>query len=289
VTVAHEFFHAVQFAYDVLEDIWFMESTATWMEDEVFDDDNQNLDYLSASSMRNGGVPVDDGDRSGFALYGNWVFIRFLSEYFGSANSPDPTIVRDAWEYADGATGGPDLYSIQAFAQAIEDRNSQFRWAFADFGATNLDPERSYEEGDSYPSAKINKTFRMTAANSDTGWWYFEPSHLTNTYVAYTPSNGVAGNAKLSVSMDGPKYATGPEGSVVVFYRNGNVKTFVFQLTASGDDTVRVPFGRGTVERAVLVLTNASTRYRCWRGTDFACSGVPKDDGLRYNFRATVV
>jgi len=42
VTAAHELFHAVQFGYDVTEDLWLMEGTATWMEDEVYDgiDDN---------------------------------------------------------------------------------------------------------------------------------------------------------------------------------------------------------------------------------------------------------
>jgi hypothetical protein len=35
VTAAHEFFHAVQFAYDIGEDGWLMESTATWMEEHV--------------------------------------------------------------------------------------------------------------------------------------------------------------------------------------------------------------------------------------------------------------
>ena len=36
VTAAHEFFHAIQFAYDTFDDRAFMEGTATWMEDEVF-------------------------------------------------------------------------------------------------------------------------------------------------------------------------------------------------------------------------------------------------------------
>ena len=41
VTAAHEYFHAVQFAYDIGEDAWLMEATATWVEDEVFDDDQR--------------------------------------------------------------------------------------------------------------------------------------------------------------------------------------------------------------------------------------------------------
>ena len=48
VTAAHEFFHAVQFHYDIGEDIWFMEGTATWIEDEAYDDVNDSLRYLQA-------------------------------------------------------------------------------------------------------------------------------------------------------------------------------------------------------------------------------------------------
>jgi hypothetical protein len=289
VTLAHEFFHAVQFAYDLFEDTWFMESTATWMEDEVFDDVNDNYHYLSASSLRNGFVPVDDGDRKEFALYGNWVFIRFLSEYFGSNGTPDPTIVRDAWELADGAQGGPDDYSIQAIADAIEARNTELRFVFADFGAVNVDPSSFYEEGDAYPTPKTTKTFKMKASKPDTDWWYVEPLHLTNSYLVYTPSTGIGSKDKLLLSLDGPKYVTGPEGTAVVLYANGKVKDFFFQLSSKGDDSVRVPFGKGVVDRVVLVITNASTRYTCWKNTVYSCAGKPTDDGLRYSFRAQVV
>ena len=37
VTAAHEFFHAIQFAYDYTEDPWFLESTATWIEERFAD------------------------------------------------------------------------------------------------------------------------------------------------------------------------------------------------------------------------------------------------------------
>ncbi|MCH7733225.1 MAG: hypothetical protein IIB44_12085, partial [Candidatus Marinimicrobia bacterium] len=46
VSVAHEFFHSIQFGYDGWEAVWLLEATATWMEDEVFDDVNDNYQYL---------------------------------------------------------------------------------------------------------------------------------------------------------------------------------------------------------------------------------------------------
>ena len=51
VTAAHEFFHAVQFAYDYLEDPWLMEATATWIEERYADGVNDNRQYLPAGQL----------------------------------------------------------------------------------------------------------------------------------------------------------------------------------------------------------------------------------------------
>ena len=51
VTAAHEYFHAVQFGYDVAEDGWVMEATATWAEDELYDGVNDNVQYLRSGPM----------------------------------------------------------------------------------------------------------------------------------------------------------------------------------------------------------------------------------------------
>lgn len=41
VTAAHEYFHATQYAYDSYEDPWILEATATWAEDEMYDNVNR--------------------------------------------------------------------------------------------------------------------------------------------------------------------------------------------------------------------------------------------------------
>ncbi len=53
VTAAHEYFHAVQYAYDYLEDGWFLEATAAWVEDEMYDGVDDNRQYLAPQ-------PADD-------------------------------------------------------------------------------------------------------------------------------------------------------------------------------------------------------------------------------------
>ena len=58
VTAAHEFFHAVQFAYDIGEDGWLMEGTATWMEEHVYDAINDNRQYLATSPLAHPSDPA---------------------------------------------------------------------------------------------------------------------------------------------------------------------------------------------------------------------------------------
>ena len=94
VTVAHEYFHAIQFAYDFLDDGWAMEATAAWVEDEVYDDVNDNVQYLNDS-------PITDRKRSidkfgGLFHYGVWIFFRYLTEKFPAETGGLPTIIRDS-------------------------------------------------------------------------------------------------------------------------------------------------------------------------------------------------
>ena len=46
VTAAHEYNHVVQYAYDVLQDKWMFESTATWMEEKVFPEVDDYHQYV---------------------------------------------------------------------------------------------------------------------------------------------------------------------------------------------------------------------------------------------------
>ena len=92
VTAAHEFFHAIQFAYDTFDDRAFMEGTATWMEDEVFTAVNDNIQYLQSGSpmdpvnnaQQGPWIPLDAGHTS--IQYGTWIWYRFLSELHGRGN-----------------------------------------------------------------------------------------------------------------------------------------------------------------------------------------------------------
>jgi hypothetical protein len=38
----------------------------------------------------------------------------------------------------------------------------------------------------------------------------------------------------------------------------------------------------------VLIETNASTRFTCWKQSQYSCMGTPLDDGRVYAFRAHI-
>ncbi|HWO70718.1 MAG TPA: MXAN_6640 family putative metalloprotease, partial [Actinomycetota bacterium] len=284
VTAAHEFFHAVQGAYDWFEDPWFFEGTAAWMEDEVYDEVDDNLQYLPDSPLRHREIPLDLGRRY---RYGAWIFWRFLSEYFGSDGVPDPTIVRRAWEFADGSAGGPDLFSARAAAAAVAEREWQLRWAFADFGVWNVAPDAFYEEGPSYPAAPLDATHVVSGSRPSTGIGSLVLDHLTNRAVGIRRGSGVPRSAQLLVVVDMAPYRRGSEASVIVSYRSGALEWFPIRLDREGDGRRRVDFGR-PVREVILVLTNASIRYRCWMGTTLSCRGQPRDDDLRAWYAAAL-
>ncbi|HEX6843845.1 MAG TPA: MXAN_6640 family putative metalloprotease [Actinomycetota bacterium] len=281
VTAAHEFFHAVQAAYDAWEDPWLSEGTASWIEDELYDTINDNRQYLVRSPLSRPWVPTDRG--AGGHEYGAWIFWRFLSESFNRS------IVRDIWEYADGSASGPDKDSLRATRLAVEDRGRVFSSTFGDFGAWNAWPAARYEEGNAYAGPPHAARWGVTAANGGVPWTDLTLDHLTNRDVRFTPAKGVRSTAKLRVVVDGPSAAAGPAATVVIRSTSGVVKHVVVPLDAKGRGSRRVSFGKGVVAWADLVLTNASTRTRCWQGTRFSCQGDPRDDDVTFRYGAVLI
>jgi len=87
-TAAHEFNHAIQFGYDGEEPAdWLWEATASWMQDEVYDDINDAEEDLLAvfkspdtCQLAYGGEErVEDENH----WYGEWIFLRYISEKHG--------------------------------------------------------------------------------------------------------------------------------------------------------------------------------------------------------------
>lgn len=87
VTVAHEYNHILQFGYDTLEDLWMFEASATWIEEKVYPEINDYLNFLPPFAKLPQ-APLTGRDK----VYADSVWNHWLESRYG------PDVVRQAWE-----------------------------------------------------------------------------------------------------------------------------------------------------------------------------------------------
>lgn len=282
VTAAHEFFHAVQFAYDFREDPWMMESTSTWMEERVFDGVNDNRQYLRYGQLRRPAVSLDRFEGSGLVQYGNWAWWEYLSQRFGN------WLVRRAWDRAGAFAGAPNQYSVAALRSLLGPRGG-LTGVFASYAAHNTMPGRTYPEGGAWPSAAISGSSRLSPSSPVAGTTT-RINHLAARDYSLTPDSALSDPGwRLRITIDGPSRVSSPAAYLIVRQRSGDLVTRAVPLSRLGRGQVTVPFSGGSTTAATLTLANASTRYRCQRGGErYACSGVPLDQARKFSFSARV-
>ena len=172
VTAAHEYFHAVQFAYDYYEDGWLMEATATWAEDELYDSVNDNVNYLADGQMGTepGGLRGSQHALDGFwdgNFYGNWIFFRYLTERMTASKAGMPVLVRDIWRLGPATAD----YSLRAVSTELAERGRDFGDTYASFAEANRRSRTTYDEGQSqrYPTSQTWLTQTLTAGQHARG------------------------------------------------------------------------------------------------------------------------
>lgn len=289
VTLAHEYFHAVQFAYDAFEDGWIMEATATWAEEQLFDAVDDNRQYLASGQLGNPYRPLDYYGE--FAQYGNWVFFQYLSERWSARTGAMPTIVLDLWQRMSGRAGDPDAYSTQAVAQVLAARDSRFPQVYGQFAQAMRQPARSLQEGGdpAYSPAAPAAKKTLTPAKRSTPRWYAKPDHLTNLAARIQPSRKLRqADWRLQVRVDLPAAKTSPVARVVTQLKSGKVVSTAVKPRKRGWSKVVTPFSARKVRYVEVVLANASLRSDCWTGDlTYACQGDPRDDNVRVDVRGT--
>lgn len=285
-TAAHEFFHAVQFSYDYLEDRWFMESTATWMEERYADNVNDNRQYLPASQVRMPWIPLDTFTTRGSFQYGNWAFWEYLGTRFGHR------IVRDVWTAA-APRGNRNAYAIAALKGQLK-RRGGFERVYRSFASDNLFPGRTYPEGKAWPQPALAGKVRLTPQRR-AARGRVTVNHLAAQHVRVLPDKRMKTRRwALRIRVGGPTRASSPAVVVTVHQRNGKVQRKVVPLNRKGRGATAVPFGRKAVRNVTVTAVNASTRFRCGRRAptadpQYSCQGAPRDDGKVFALRFAAV
>ena len=124
VTIAHEYDHILQFGYEAYEDPWFAESTAVWMEDQVYNGIDDYLRYVRHWV----GLWQTPLTSPSLKMYGSAVWNEWLAHHYG------PALIREAW--ADATEARPEGFAVAAYEAAIRAAGpSSFSHDFTRFAA----------------------------------------------------------------------------------------------------------------------------------------------------------
>ena len=295
ITVAHEYFHAIQFAYDAEDDGWLMESTATAMEDELYDDVNDNAFFLNYGQMGDPetlgyplagpSTPLDTFD---FTAYGNWGFWRYLTEQYADETAGVPHLVREVWEALDTTQGPNPAFSLQALDEVLAARGTSTPQEYVAFAAANQHPTDVYEEAveQFYPTAPNTLETAQLSRTVSTVERTAILDHLTSASGEVLP---FASSRRLKVRVDLGEASVG-RAAVTVHRVEGTTTTSYVPVNRQGKGSVTVPFAAKEVSSVEVTLANGSTAMvDCGAFSPFACGGVGVDDGLVAEVRLQAV
>jgi hypothetical protein len=280
VTAAHEYYHATQFAYDIADDGWFLEATATWAEDELYTDVNDNVQYLRDSPITHPSKPIDKF--GGVFHYGVWNFFRFLSERFPTPTGVMPALLLKMWQYADSSKGPrKDKYSTEAIDKALKKAGKvSMAEMFANYSAATRVTHALFSEGASqnYPAKSLAKG-AATLGPKKKKTFKTKLDHLTSATFQFVPS----GTTQLKLRFIMAPKSKGSRAVVTTYGTNGSITFKTVKVNARGVANKKFDFNSATVIAIDVTLVNASTKYSdCFRRqTPYSCSGRPVDDNQR--------
>ncbi len=249
VTAAHEFNHASQLCYRIwlnesnsfFLDIWFLESTATFMEEVVAGDVNDYLQYLPSLLQSSTQNMADQSNVS--RIYGSSIFYMLLSEEYGN------TIAREFWEEV------LDLAPLEAVDANLRQRGSSLaakwhemaEWLF--FSGNRTVSGQFFEDAAFFPTpaASLSDAFGgLTAGRTEItsgelqllSFQYWEtPLNASGDFSLLLEPSGQDGEWRASyLDIDGGRaagFSPGQERSI----RNENTVFYlVSRGTGSGDN-----------------------------------------------------
>jgi len=249
VTMAHEYNHVLQFAYDARQDLWMLEATATWMEDQVYPGIDDYLNYVPAFADTPT-VPLTQ-NAAGLKIYGAAMWNHFLSGTMGA------DVVRDAWVDSDGVS--PPHLSVAAYDSAIGgtgaspfdalgDRFAEFAPLTAEWRAL----PGVFSDAAALPNVRRSRTLRLRD----------EPRKLRLGHLAYAllKVRRDAASRDLRLRVRGPAGThygialVGREGSQPA----GTVTNETVVVDAGGSGVAKLD--GGDYDRVTAVIANADAR-----------------------------
>lgn len=245
VTCAHEYYHAVQFAYDVNENVWFMEAAATWMEDYVYDPVNDNYNYCS-DWFSNPDWSLHS--TSSLHLYAAFIWPVYLVQNFGASIMPD------IWDELINTSPYP------AFTTVLANHSTTLNPEYARFSAWNFitstrDDGLHFEEAVRYPLISLVRTHNSYPVSGQLPIASKYPDAMASNYVLFN----IPGDANsITVTFNGDN--TTPWIVTMMPWKSSPSDVYAestMVLNGSGDGTFTL-YSANSWNSLVMVITNVS-------------------------------
>ena len=255
VTVAHEYNHILQFNYDTYEDVWLFEDSATWMEEQVYPDINDYLNYLPAFA-RGSQTPMTGRD---IKIYSEAVWNHWLTARYG------PQVIRQVWESSQAGVN-PKHMAIAAYSKAIATNGGgSFAPEFGTFAAATAE----WKANPAFPDHAVYPNMRRRGTLGRKP----DKTTLDNTSFRLVKVR-TKGDRPVTLKVRASRGTTstialvGREGAV----DTGTVTTAIKQLPRGGRGavTLRDP---GRFARVTAVIVNSDGRSRGFRGGERRYTG----------------
>lgn len=202
VTAAHEFFHASQFQYttNIFANGWWMEATGTWLEDIIYPEVKDYLNYTGfkyddsdddgkwdsgetwykidgVTSAGTTSRPERWFDRPQYSLnstdasheYGTIVFAKYLSEKYGEV------VIRSMWERI-----GSGSTALEAVSNELLSQGTSLAEVFPLLQSANY--RRDHHDGGYYPAVRQEATYLLYPQDISGTL-----DHLSSRYHAFKP------------------------------------------------------------------------------------------------------
>lgn len=294
VTSAHEFFHAIQFGYDAYEyeevpsdpvtpyRPYWMELTATWMEDQVYDGINDYVSYLTYFynypwlSLKTFSNNSSDTPRY-YHAYAACVWAFYLSEKFGA------DVIKNIWILCADVQGDNVLSATE---DVLLTKGSSFNQGFSEFSIWNYftnyrsDIANYYSEGNLYPAVKVAPSQFHSSYPVNISSAPYPPEALGTNYVRFVTQPTTGGLNLTFNGVDSANWITSVIGYssadpdyfaefTLDSLKSGNFK---FHNWNNYDDIIMIP--------AVVTKTTGSFDYNYLANYDSTLTKVEEEPGL---------
>jgi hypothetical protein len=249
VTVAHEFNHACQAAYDYTEGVWYKECSSVYMEDYVYDSINDYRQYISFFFNSPYRCLEYSSDPSGLRIYGSCVWNFYLAENFG------PELLVENWEECEGSLSTTDEIDV-----VLGRHGSSMADAFAGFARWNFftglrDDGNHYDEGYAWGSPAVTATYNSYPVVDGAPNATYRPDHYGANYINLANLGSTA--TGLDIAYDGPQPGSTPS-SAYTCYRKTDTSTGEYggiSLNLMGNGSITVE-GWDEMSYVYLIVCN---------------------------------